>query len=61
MSIDIEQLREDLLDYFGTAAFGPFPSAIIDYGDVENASPEELIVIARQNGFDLRKYEVLER
>ncbi len=57
MVIDIEKLRDDLIDYFGTA-MGMFPMAIMDVSKVERASESELISIARKNGFDLSKYEI---
>ena len=56
MDIDFDRLREDLIDYFGTA-MGMFPMAEMDVSKVERASDGESIKIAKQNGFDLRKYE----
>ena len=56
MDIDFDRLREDLTDYFGTA-MGMFPMAVMDVSSVERASEGELIKIAKENGFDLRKYE----
>lgn len=58
MNIDFDKLRQDLLDYFGTAMTMGFGAAIIDLSNIENASNEELINIAKQNGFDLNKYVV---
>ncbi len=55
MTIDVERLRRDLIDYFGTAT-GMFPVAMMELSQVQNASPEMLIEIARKNGFDLRDY-----
>ena len=43
-NIDFERLREDLIDYFGTAMM-QFPMAMMDLSKVENASCEELIMI----------------
>lgn len=57
VEIDIEKLRNDLMDYFGTA-MGFFPVATMDLVKVQNASPEELINIALKNNFDLSKYIV---
>lgn len=56
MNIDLEKLREDLIDYFGTA-MGSFPIAVMNVTEVERASDNELIRIATQNGFDLSDYE----
>ena len=57
MEIDIEKLRKDLIDYFGTAMFNASPLAIIELTKIENASPQELINIALKNNFDLTEYE----
>ena len=57
VEIDIEKLRSDLMDYFGTA-LGFFPVATMDLINVQNASDEELINIALKNNFDLSKYIV---
>ena len=54
--IDFDRLREDLIDYFGTAMFNGFPVAVMDVTKVEMASNEQLIQIAYQNGFDLNNY-----
>ena len=57
MNIDYEKLREDLINYFGSAiAF--FSVATMDVIRVENASEYELIQIAEQNGFNLSEYEL---
>lgn len=55
--IDIERLRDDLIDYFGTAMFYN-PAAMMDLEKVRKASDEELIEIAKNNGFDLDKYRI---
>lgn len=57
MEIDVESLREDLKNYFGTA-MQYYPVAMIDLTKVESASDEEVINIAIKNGFDLSNYEV---
>ena len=61
MTIDIDELRSDLIDYFVTAMSSGMPVAIIDLSKVENASPEELVKIAIANGFDISKYQVNDR
>jgi hypothetical protein len=58
LEIDIDKLRRDLVDYFGTAIFSVSPLALADLSKVENASPEDLIQIALKNNFDLTKYQV---
>ncbi|MBQ8427547.1 MAG: hypothetical protein IJX16_07320 [Clostridia bacterium] len=57
MNIDFDKLREDLIDYFGTA-MGTFPIAVMNVAEVESASDRELISIATQNGFNLEDYEI---
>lgn len=61
MNIDIEKLRRDLMDYFGTAMASGFGMAVMDLSRVERASDEELINIALDCGFDLNDYVVLSR
>ena len=56
--IDIDQLRKDLIDYFGTAAFLASPVAFMDLIDVENASDDKIIEIAIRNHFNLDDYRV---
>lgn len=53
--IDYEKLRKDLIDYYGTAVILN-PMAMVDLLRVQNASDEELVDIAKRNGFDLTKY-----
>ena len=55
MEIDIQSLKKDLLDYFGTAS-SYNPVAIMNIIEVEQASPLKLIEIAQNNNFDLNKY-----
>lgn len=57
MTINIEQLRKDLIDYFGTA-MQYNPMAMMELEEVRRASAERLIEIAIKNGFDLEKYKV---
>ena len=57
MEINVEQLRHDLIDYFGTAKEF-YPMAIMDIAKVERASVEELVNIAIKNGFDINDYIV---
>ena len=54
--IDIEKLRIDLIDYFGSAMISLTTLALMDLSRVEKANDEELIQIALQNGFKLEKY-----
>ena len=54
--VDVERLRQDLIDYFGCAMFTISPVAMVDLTKVETASDEELIRIALANKFDLSNY-----
>lgn len=56
MNINIEELRKDLMDYFGTAMTSGFPMAMVDLMKIERASATELIRIAKENGIDIEKY-----
>lgn len=60
MRINIEALRRDLVDYFGTAMMGN-PIALMELVKVEQASPEELVKIAEDNNFDLEDYKIYEK
>lgn len=51
MEIDFELLRQDLLDYLGTAWTGGNPLAMAELSAVETATCEELLAIARRLGF----------
>lgn len=54
--VDIERLRRDLMDYYGTAMTeGAWP-AIASLSKVEGAPPERLIRMAEREGMDLRDY-----
>ena len=57
ITIDIEALRRDLMDYFGSAT-PMFPQAYMDVIEVQNASANKLIQIALQNGFHLEDYQI---
>ena len=48
-----EELRNELLDYAGTAAFGGMPAAFGDLAAIEQASETELKEIAQQMGIEI--------
>ena len=54
--IDYESLRQDLMNYFGTAIASGMPQAVIDLTRVENANDEELLNIARENNININNY-----
>lgn len=55
--IDIDRLREDLINYFGTAIYYN-PMAIMDLEEVKKADEKKLIEIALDNKFDLERYKI---
>ena len=55
MEIDIDKLRDYLLDYCGTAVFAGFDPALLDVVDIERADAHELIRIAERLGIDLNQ------
>lgn len=57
-TIDVDELREYMRDYYGTAMMSGFPVAVLDLADVDSMSGEELCELAEDNGVDLRKFEV---
>lgn len=58
INVDVDQLREGLLDRAGSAAGVGFPAAMLDVMDIEDESPEELLSRAEQEGLDLRDFAV---
>ena len=60
MTIDVDALREDLINYFGTA-MSYNKMAMMDLIKVENASDEEIVNIAIKNGFNIYDYEIRSR
>ena len=56
--LDIDQLREELKEEcLGGFFVGGFGGAMVEASDIDMASEEELIKIAKHNGIDLRRYE----
>lgn len=58
IDVDIDQLREGLLDRAGSAAGVGFPAAMLDVMDIEDESPQELLARAEREGLDLRDFAV---
>lgn len=54
--IDIERLRQDLINEVTAAMFIVSPIAMMDLTKIENASDEELIKIAVNHGYNLNDY-----
>ena len=56
--VDVDALREALVDETGAAVFAGSPWAIADVAALEDADPAELIREAENRGWDLRRFEV---
>ena len=56
--INVDALRDYLLDYCGTAMFSGFPAALLDVVDIERMSGEELCRKAEELGVDLRRFVI---
>ena len=56
IDVDVDQLRESLLDRAGSAAGVGFPAAMLDVMDIEDESPQELRARAEREGLDLRDF-----
>lgn len=56
IEVDVDQLRESLLDRAGSAAGVGFPAAMLDVVDIEDESPQELLARAEREGIDLRDF-----
>ena len=60
VTIDIDKLKQDLINYIGTS-LSHNPVAIIELSNISNANSYELIEFALKNKFDLRKYIIDEK
>lgn len=58
INVDVDQLREGLLDRAGSAAGVGFPAAMLGVMDIEDESPQELLARAEREGLDLRDFAV---
>lgn len=59
ITIDVDELRNDLReDSLGAFFGGGFGGALVEAGEIERASAEELVDIALRRGIDLRDYQV---
>ena len=53
--VDVEKIRHDLMDYFGTSHM---PFKMVAVARVESATPDEVIELALDEDFDLDKYAI---
>ena len=58
MEIDVDELRDYMIDYCGTAAFSGSPAAVLDVVDIEKMDGYELCEKAEDLGINLRTFEV---
>lgn len=56
IDVDVDQLRESMLDRAGSAADVGFPAAMLDVVDIEDESPQELLARAEREGLNLRAF-----
>ena len=54
--LDIERLRDDLKDDFGTGAYAVNPAMMMEVFDLDNATDEEVVAKALNMHYDLNKY-----
>lgn len=55
ITVNTDAIRQDLIDWFGTSGLD-FKTVML--GIIESASPERIIEMALNEGWDLAKYEV---
>ena len=61
MMINIEELKQDLKeDDYGAFFIGGFGGAFVETINIDKASPDQVIKVAIERGFDLKKYECYE-
>lgn len=58
VTIDVDSLRDYLIDYCGTAMFSGFPAAVLDLAEIEDMDGYELCEFAEELGVDLRDFVV---
>lgn len=54
MPKDIDEIKAELEDYYGTAMTNGFPMAVIDLGNLDEMDEEELRELAIEAGIDVR-------
>ncbi|MBE7053577.1 MAG: hypothetical protein E7391_04805 [Ruminococcaceae bacterium] len=60
MNKDIDRLKEDIIDYYGTAISSDLFPALVEIVNVDKMTGEELLSLAQELGFNIdnyRKYE----
>ena len=60
ITIDVDALRQDMInDSYGAFFGGGFGGAMVEACDINHASDEELVEIAKKKGINLWKYKVI--
>ena len=57
ITIDVDRLRKDLINYYGTAREF-IPAATGDLINIENLSDKKIVEIAIENGINIWDYEI---
>jgi len=57
MEIDTQELRKKIKDYYGTASFNGFPTAMIDLEKIDCMSNDEALKLAKIIGIDGYKHQ----
>jgi len=60
MTIDVQRLRNDIKDNYGTAMFNGFPMVVVDLGKVDRMSDQEIVNFAINKNMRLDKYIIQE-
>ena len=58
MTIDVDALRDYLMDYCGSAMLSGFDAAVLDLAEIEDMDGYELCEKAEELGIDLRRFAV---
>lgn len=56
-NIDIEKLRQYIIDYYGTAMINSSPTAMMDLLEVENANNEKVLSLALKNNININNFK----
>jgi len=56
INIDIEKLKEDLMNYYGTAMFSVSPLAVLELNKIEKASDEKEFLKKYKDKNDFNEY-----
>jgi len=51
--VDVDYLRSQLRDYYGTAMVSSFPMAVMELSEVDSMSDDEVIEKAEELGLDI--------